>query len=41
MNISEIVLQEYTLQDEELEEAFNSLESNNSQGFDDIFSICC
>ena len=39
MDVSETVLQEYTLQDEELEEAFNSLKSNKSPGFDDISSF--
>ena len=38
MNISKTALQEYTLQDEELEEPFNSLKSNKSPGFDDISS---
>ena len=38
MNVSKTVLQEYALQDEELEEAFNSLKSNKSPGFDDILS---
>ena len=38
MNISETVLQKYTLQDKELEESLNSLKSNKSQGFDDISS---
>ena len=38
MNVSETVLQEYTIQDEVLEEASNSLKSNRSPGFDDI--IC-
>ena len=38
MDVSETVLQEYTLQDEELEEAFNSLKSNKSPGIDDILS---
>ena len=38
MDVSETVLQEYTLQDEELEEAFNSLKSNKSPGFDNISS---
>ena len=38
MNVSKIALQEYTLQDEELEEAFNSLKSNKSPGFDDVSS---
>ena len=36
MNISETLLQEYALQDQELEEVFNSLNSNKSPGFDDI-----
>ena len=46
MNVSKTVLQEYTVQDDELEELFNSLKSNKSPGFDDIlsyavnFSIC-
>ena len=38
MNVSKTTLQEYTLQDEELEEVFNSLKSNKSPGFDDISS---
>ena len=41
MHVSKTVLQEYTLQDQELEEAFNtfnSLKSNKSPGFDDISS---
>ena len=38
MNVSKTALQEYTLQDEELEEPFNSLKSNKSPGFDDISS---
>ena len=38
MNVSKTALQEYTLQDEELEEAFNSLKSNKSPGFDNISS---
>ena len=38
MNVSKTVLQEYALQDQELEEAFNSLKSNKSPGFDDISS---
>ena len=38
MNVSKIALQEYSLQDEELEEAFNSLKSNKSPGFDDVSS---
>ena len=36
MVVLETVLQEYTLQDEQLEEVFNSLKSNKSPGFDDI-----
>ena len=36
MNISKKVLQEYVLQDQELEEAFNSLKSNKYPGFDNI-----
>ena len=36
MNISETLLQEYALQDQELEEVFNSLKSNKSPGFEDI-----
>ena len=39
MHVSKTVLQEYTLQDQELEEAFNtfnSLKSNKSPGFVDI-----
>ena len=36
MNISETLLQGYALQDQELEEVFNSLKSNKSPGFDDI-----
>ena len=38
MNVSKTALQEYTLQDEELEEAFNSLKSNKSPGFYNILS---
>ena len=38
MNVSKTILQEYALQDQELEEAFNSLKSNKSPGFDDISS---
>ena len=38
MNVSETMLQEYTLQNEELEEAFNNLKSDKSPGFDDISS---
>ena len=38
MDVSETVLQEYTLQDEELEETFNSLKFNKSPRFDDTFS---
>ena len=38
MNVSKTVLQEYALQDQELEEAFNSLKPNKSTGFDDISS---
>ena len=38
MNVSKTVLQEYALQDQELEEAFNSLKPNKSPGFDDISS---
>ena len=34
--VLETVLQEYTLQDEQLEEVFNSLKSNKSPGLDDI-----
>ena len=33
MNVSKTVLQEYALQDQELEEAFNSSKSNKSPGF--------
>ena len=36
MVVLETVLQEYTLQDEQLEEVFNSLKSNKSPGLDDI-----
>ena len=36
MNVSKTALQEYPLQDEEFEEAFNNLKSNNSPGFRDI-----
>ena len=39
MDVSETVLQEYTLQDEELGEAFDSLKSNKSPGFDNISSF--
>ena len=38
MNVLKTELQEHTLQDEELEEAFNSLKSNKSPGFDDVSS---
>ena len=38
MNISETTLQESVLQDEELQEAFDSLKSNKSPGFDEISS---
>ena len=38
MNVSKTVLQEYALQDQELEEAFNSLKPNKRPGFDDISS---
>ena len=38
MNVSKTALQEYTLQDEELEEDFNSLKSNESPGFYNILS---
>ena len=38
MNLSKTVLQEYALHDQELEEAFKSLKSNKSPGFDDISS---
>ena len=38
MNVSKTALQEHTLQDEELEEAFHSLKSNKSPGFEDISS---
>ena len=38
MNVLKTVLQEYALQDEELEEAFNSLKSNKSPGFNDVSS---
>ena len=38
MNVSKTALQEYTLQDEELEEPFNSLKSSKSPGFDNISS---
>ena len=36
--MSQKLLQEYALQDQELEEAFNSLKPNKSPGFDDISS---
>ena len=39
MDVSETVLQEYALQDKELEEAFNSSKSNKSLGFDNISSL--
>ena len=39
INISETVLQEYVLQDEELDKGFNSLKSNKSQEFDDNLSF--
>ena len=38
MNVSEMVLQEYALEYQELEEPFNSLKRNKSPGFDDISS---
>ena len=38
MNVSKTVLQEYALQDQELEEAFSILKSNKNPGFDDISS---
>ena len=38
MNVSKTVLQEYALQDQELEEAFNSLKPKKSPGFEDISS---
>ena len=38
MNVSKKVLQKYALQDQELEEAFNSLTPNKSLGFDDFSS---
>ena len=38
MEVSETVLLEYNLQDEEFEEAFNSLKSNKSPRFDRISS---
>ena len=38
MDVSETVLQEYSLQDEELEEVFNNLKSNKSPRLDDISS---
>ena len=38
IDVSETALQESTLQDEELEEAFYSLKTNKSPGFDDILS---
>ena len=38
MKVSGTLLQEYTLQKLELEEAFNSLKSNKSSGFDNISS---
>ena len=38
MNVSKTLLQEYALQDQELEEAFNSLKPNKSPGFDYISS---
>ena len=37
-NVSKTALQEYTLQDEQLEKVFNSLKSNKSPGFDNISS---
>ena len=37
MNVSKTVLQQYALQDQEVEETFNSLKPNKSPGFDDIF----
>ena len=44
MNVSETVLQEYTLQDQGLEEGFNSLKPNKSPGFNNIspsvFKFC-
>ena len=36
MNVSKTALQEYPLQNEEFEEAFNNLKSNKSPGFRDI-----
>ena len=39
MDVSETVLQEYALQDKELEEAFNSSKSNKSLGFYNISSL--
>ena len=39
MNVSKTVLQEYALQDQELEEGSNSLKPNKSPGFDDISSV--
>ena len=36
MNVSKTVLQEYALQDQELEDAFNSLKPNKSPRFDNI-----
>ena len=38
MNVSKTVLQEYALQDQELEEGINSLKPNKSPGFDNISS---
>ena len=38
MNVSKTVLQEYALQNQELEEGFNSLKPNKSPGFHDISS---
>ena len=39
MDVSKTLLEEYTLQDEELEEALNSLKSNESPRFDNIPSF--
>ena len=39
MNVSKTVLQEYCPQDQEIEEAFNSLKPNKSPGYGDILSF--
>ena len=38
MNVWETVLNEHTLQNEQLEGSFDSLKSNNNSGFDNISS---